>query len=111
LSYSLSLFGINSEVGLSVNSNDAQLIDVSKNGSLLGIPFESSLEYDLANDGDFWLRSSLTPSFAKGASVLVGFNSDDEVSYGVGYRCSDNIKLSSELSGDGDKSFRVSYSF
>lgn len=111
LSYNVSLFGINSEVGLSVNSNDAQLIDVSKEGSLLGIPFESSLEYDLANDGDYWLRSSLTPSFAKGASALVGYNSNDEVSYGVGYRCSDNVKLSTELSGDGDKSVRVSYSF
>jgi len=111
VSYNVSLFGINSEVGLSVNSNDAQLIDVSKNGSLLGIPFESSIEYDLANDGDFWLRSSLSPTFAKGASVLVGFNSDDEVSYGIGYRCSDNVKLSTELSGDGDKVIRVSYSF
>jgi len=111
MSYKVSLFGINSEVGLSVNSNDAQLIDVSEEGSVLGIPYEASIEYDLANDGDFWLRSSLTPSFAKGASVLIGFNSDDEVSYGVGYKCSDNVKLSTELSGDGDKMFRVSYSF
>lgn len=111
VSYNVSLFGINSEVGLSINSNDAQLIDVSKDGSLLGIPFKSSLEYDLANDGDYWLRSSLTPSFVKGASVLVGYNSSDEVSYGVGYRCSDNVKLSTELSGEGDTSVRVSYSF
>ncbi len=111
LSYDVSLFGINSDVGLSVNSNDAQLIDVSNDGSLLGIPFESSIEYDLANDGDFWLRSSLSPAFAKGASVLVGYNSDDEVSYGVGYKLSDSIKLSSELSGDGDTSIRFSYSF
>jgi hypothetical protein len=111
LSYGVSLFGINSTVGLSVNSNDAQLIDVSKSGALLGIPFDSSLEYDLANDGAYWLRGVVTPSFAKGAFGLIGYNSDEEVLYGVGYKCSDSVKLSSELSGDGDTSFRISYSF
>ena len=111
LSYGVSLFGINSTIGLSVNSNDAQLIDVSKSGALLGIPFESSLEYDLVNDGAYWLRGVVTPSFAKGAFGLIGYNSDEEVLYGVGYKCSDSVKLSSELSGDGDTSFRVSYSF
>ena len=110
-SYNVSMFGIDSEVGLSVNSNDAQLIDVSNSGNLLGIPYEASLEYDLANDGSYWLRSSVTPGFAKGASALIGYNSNDEVSYGVGYNCSDNVKLSTELSGDGDTLVRVSYSF
>ena len=111
LSYGVSLFGINSIVGLSVNSNDAQLLDVSKSGALLGIPFESSLEYDLANDGAYWLRGVVTPSFAKGAFGLIGYNSDEEVLYGVGYKCSDSVHISSELSVDGDTSFRVSYSF
>ena len=111
LSYGVSVLGINSTVGLSVNSNDAQLIDVSSEGSALGIPYESSLEYDLANDGAYWLRGVVTPSFAKGAFGLIGYNSDEEVLYGVGYKCSDNLKLSSELSGDGDTAVRLSYSF
>ena len=111
LSYGVSAFGINSTVGLSVNSDDAQLLDVSTEGSALGIPYESSLEYDLANDGAYWLRGVVTPSFAKGAFGLIGYNSDEEVLYGVGYKCSDSVKLSSELSGDGDTSFRISYSF
>jgi len=111
LSYGVSVLGINSTVGLSVNSNDAQLIDVSSEGSALGIPYESSLEYDLANDGAYWLRGVVTPSFAKGAFGLIGYNSDEEVLYGVGYKCSDNLKLSSELSGDGDTAIRFSYSF
>ena len=110
-SYDVSALGINSTIGLSVNSDDAQLIDVSKNGAVLGIPFNSSFEYDLANDGAYWLRSDWSPDFAKGASALVGYNSDGEVSYGVGYKCSDNLKLSSELSGDGDTVIRFSYSF
>ena len=110
-SYDVSAFGINSTIGLSVNSDDAQLIDVSKSGAILGIPFNSSFEYDLANDGAYWLRSDWSPDFAKGASALVGYNSDGEVSYGVGYKCSDNLKLSSELSGDGDTVIRFSYSF
>ena len=110
-SYDVSAFGINSTIGLSVNSDDAQLIDVSKSGAVLGIPFNSSFEYDLANDGAYWLRSDWSPDFAKGASALVGYNSDGEVSYGVGYKCSDNLKLSSELSGDGDTVIRFSYSF
>ena len=111
LSYGVSVLGINSTVGLSVNSNDAQLVDVSTDGSAFGIPYETSLEYDLANDGAYWLREVVTPGFAKGAFGLIGYNSDEEVLYGVGYNCTDNMKLSSELSGDGDTVIRASYSF
>ena len=111
LSYGISALGINSTIGLSVNSDDAQLIDVSLDGSFLGLPYETSLEYDLANDGAYWLREVVTPGFAKGAFGLIGYNSDEEVLYGVGYNCTDNMKLSSELSGDGDTVIRASYSF
>ena len=110
-SYGISAFGINSTVGLSVNSDDAQLVDVSTDGSALGIPYETSLEYDAANDGAYWLRGVVTPDFAKGAYGIIGYNSDEEVIYGVGYNCTDNMKISSELSGDGDTVIRASYSF
>jgi len=110
-SYGISQFGINSTVGLSVNSSDAQLIDVSTEGSALGIPYESSFEYDLANDGAYWLRGAVTPDFAKGAYGIIGYNSDEEVTYGIGYNASDNLKLATELSGDGDTVIRFSYSF
>ena len=111
VSYGISQFGINSTIGLSVNSDDAQLIDASTNGSALGIPYESSFEYDLANDGAYWLRSAVTPDFAKGAYGIIGYNSDEEVMYGIGYNASDNMKLATELSGDGDTVIRFSYSF
>jgi hypothetical protein len=118
LSYGISAFGINSTVGLSVNSDDAQLVDVSSDGSFLGLPYETSLEYDLAAEDEsgesspsYWLRGVVTPDFAKGAFGLIGYNSDEEVLYGVGYNCSDNVKVSSELSGDGDTVIRASYSF
>jgi len=111
VSYGVSAFGINSTIGLSVNSDDAQLIDVSTEGSALGVPYESSFEYDLANDGAYWLRGVVTPDFAKGAYGLIGYNSDEEVTYGIGYNASDNFKVSSELSGDGDTVIRFSYSF
>jgi hypothetical protein len=110
-SYGISAFGINSTVGLSVNSDDAQLIDASTNGSALGIPYESSIEYDLANDGAYWLRGVVTPDFAKGAYGLIGYNSDEEVTYGIGYSVNDNFKVATELSGDGDTVIRASYSF
>ena len=110
-SYGISAFGINSTVGLSVNGNDAQLVDVSSDGSLLGLPYETSFEYDLANDGAYWLRGVVTPDFAKGAFGLIGYNSDEEVIYGVGYNCTDNMKIATELSGDGDTVIRASYSF
>ena len=110
-SYDVSAFGINSTVGLSVNSDDAQLIDASTNGSALGIPYESSFEYDLANDGAYWLRGVVTPDFAKGAYGIIGYNSDEEVAYGIGYNASDNFKVATELSGDGDTVIRASYSF
>ena len=113
VSYGISQFGINSTIGLSVNSNDAQLVDVSESGSFLGFPFETSFEYDLAEeaDGAFWLRGVVTPGFAKGAFLLIGYNSDEEVLYGVGYKCTDRCFLSTELSGEGDTIIRASYSF
>ena len=117
-SYDVSALGINSTIGLSVNSDDAQLVDVSSDGSFLGLPYETSLEYDLAAEDEsgesspsYWLRGVVTPDFAKGAFGLIGYNSDEEVLYGVGYNCSDNVKISSELSGDGDTVIRASYSF
>ena len=110
-SYDVSAFGINSTVGLSVNSSDAQLIDVSTDGNASGISYESSFEYDLANDGAYWLRGVVTPDFAKGAYGIIGYNSDEEVMYGIGYNASDNFKVATELSGDGDTVIRFSYSF
>ena len=118
-SYGLSLFGIDSNVGLSLNSNEAQLVDVSVGNSL----FSTSLEYDLSEeaDGAYWLRGVVTPPQAQGAFLLIGFNSDEVVTYGVGYKCSDNMKVVSEFTSgmkdaDGnevtnDFSIRASYSF
>ena len=99
--------------GLSVDGEEALLVDVSGAVDVVGFPITASLEYDLSEEGDgaFWIRSVATPAFAKGASVLVGFNSDDEVTYGLGYKCSDRCYLSTELSAEGDKLIRVSYSF
>ena len=118
-SYGLSLFGIDSNVGLSLNSNEAQLLDVSTSSGM----FETSFEYDLSEeaDGAYWLRGVVTPPFGQGAYLLVGYNSDEEVLYGVGYKCSDRFKFATEMSSgvkdaDGndvetDFSIRASYSF
>ena len=118
-SYGLNLLGIDSNVGLSLNSNEAQLIDVSAGNDL----FTTSFEYDLSEeaDGAYWLRGVVTPPQAQGAFLLIGFNSDEVVTYGVGYKCSDNMKVVSEFTSgmkdaDGnevtnDFSIRASYSF
>ena len=109
LSYSL----LDQNFGLSVDGEAALLLDVSSKASILGFPIVTSGEYDLSEEGDgwFWIRSVVTPAFAKGASILVGFNSDDDLLYGLGFKCSDNCFLSTELSEEGDKLIRVSYSF
>ena len=109
LSYSL----WDQTIGLSVDGNEALLIDVSSKANVLGFPIITSVEYDLSEESDsaFWIRSTMTPTFAKGASILVGFNSDDDLIYGLGFKCSDKCFLSSELSAEGDKLIRVSYSF
>ena len=118
-SYGLNLLGIDSNVGLSLNSNEAQLIDVSAGNDT----FEASLEYDLSSeaDGAYWLRGVVTPPFGQGAFLLIGLNSDDVVTYGVGYKCSDNMKVVSEFNSglkdaegneiENDFSIRASYSF
>ena len=110
-SYGVSLLGMDADIGLSVNGDDAQLVDVSNKGNTGGISHETSFEYDLANDGAYWLRGVITPDFAKGAYGLIGYNSDEEVLYGVGYNYNDNMKLATELSADGDTVIRVSYTF
>ena len=127
-SYGLSLFGVDSEIGLSLNSNEAQLIDVSSNGSVLGFPYDVSFEYDLAAEDEagesvssYWLRGAVTPEFAKGAYLLFGYSSEEVLTYGVGYKCSDNMKVITEFNSglkdadgndvENDFSIRASYSF
>ena len=117
--YGLTMFGIDSKVGLSLNSNESQLVDVSAGNDT----FEASLEYDLSSeaDGAYWLRGVVTPPFGQGAFLLVGYNSDEVVTYGVGYKCSDNMKVVSEFNSglkdaegnevENDFSIRASYSF
>ena len=118
-SYGLNLLGIDSNVGLSLNSNESQLVDVSAGNDT----FEASLEYDLSSeaDGAYWMRGVVTPPFGQGAFLLIGLNSDDVVTYGVGYKCSDNMKVVSEFNSglkdsegndvENDFSIRASYSF
>ena len=127
-SYGLSLFGVDSEIGLSLNSSEAQLIDVSSGGSVLGFPYDVSFEYDLAaedeageTEASYWLRGSVTPDFAKGAYLLFGYSSEEVLTYGVGYKCNDNMKVITEFSSgvkdadgndvENDFSIRASYSF
>jgi len=118
-SYGLSIAGIDSNVGLSLNSDEAQLVDVSVGNSL----FSTSFEYDLSEeaDGAYWLRGVVTPPQAQGAFLLIGYNSDEVVTYGVGYKCSDNMKVITEFTSgqkdadgndvENDFSIRASYSF
>ena len=118
-SYGLNLLGLDSNFGLSLNSDEAQLVDVSLGNDL----FTTSLEYDLSEeaDGAYWLRGVVTPPQAQGAFLLIGLNSDEVVTYGVGYKCSDNMKVVSEFTSGlkdaegnevtNDFSIRASYSF
>ena len=118
VSYGITLAGIDSKFGLSLNSNESQLVDVSMNSNI----FEASLEYDLSEeaDGAYWMRGVITPTQIQGAFLLIGLNSDDVVTYGVGYKCSDKMKVVSEFTSgtdsdgndiDNDFSIRASYSF
>ena len=113
LSFELSGLGIDSEIGLSTNSNEAQLLDVSVSSGM----FETSFEYDLSEeaDGAYWARGVVNPDLFKGAFLLVGYNSNEEVLYGVGYKCNENFHFSTEFSSEDDDDkdivIRASYSF
>ena len=118
-SYGLNLLGIDSKFGLSLNSNESQLVDVSLGNSL----FTTSLEYDLSSeaDGAYWVRGVVTPPQAQGVFLLIGLNSDEVMTYGVGYKCSDKMKVVSEFNSGAkdaegndvtlDFGIRASYSF
>ncbi len=98
--------------GLSMNSDDGMLVDVS--GACAGM-VTSYLQYDLSEEtsGDFWYRAVVAPEFTKGISALVGYSSvgdETETMYGVGYQYG-GASLRSELSADGDVQVRISYSF
>ena len=117
-SYGLNLLGIDSNFGLSLNSNEAQLVDATLGNAFV----TASLEYDLSEeaDGAYWLRGVITPPVGQGVFLLVGYNSDEIVTYGVGYKCSDNMKVVSEFTSgtdsdgndiENDFAIRASYSF
>ena len=62
----------------------------------------------------------VTPPIGQGVFLLVGYNSDEIVTYGVGYKCSDNMKVVSEFTSgtdsdgndiENDFAIRASYSF
>ena len=118
VSYGLSVAGIDSKFGLSLNSNEAQLVDANLGNAFVN----ASLEYDLSEeaDGAYWLRGVVTPPFGQGAFLLLGYSSDEVVTYGVGYKCSDNMKVISEFTSgtnsdgsniENDFAIRASYSF
>jgi len=118
VSYGLSLLGIDSNFGLSLNSNEAQLVDATLGNAFV----TASLEYDLSEeaDGAYWLRGVVTPPIGQGVFLLVGYNSDEVVTYGVGYKCSDKMKVVSEFTSgkdsdgsniENDFAIRASYSF
>ena len=119
ISYGLSVAGIDSKFGLSLNSNEAQLVDATLGNAFVN----ASLEYDLSEeaDGAYWLRGVVTPPFGQGAFLLLGYNSDEVVTYGVGYKCSDRMKVVSEFTSglkdadgnevENDFAIRASYSF
>jgi len=102
--------------GVSINSDEARLLDASgtySNDSFGSI--SSYFEYDLSEEtsGDLWYRAVISPSFTKGITALVGYSSvgdETETMYGVGYHYG-NSYIRSELSADGDVSVRVSYTF
>ncbi len=102
--------------GVSINSDEARLLDASGEFSHDSFgSIASYFEYDLSEEtsGDLWYRAVVSPSFTKGITALVGYSSvgeDTETMYGVGYRY-DNSYIRTELSADGDVSVRVSYTF
>ena len=66
------------------------------------------------------MRGVVKPSQMQGAFLLIGLNSDEVVTYGVGYKCSDRMKVVSEFTSgtdsdgndiENDFAIRASYSF
>jgi len=117
VSYTASV-GVDISTGISTNSNENMLIDGTVSGTVASTTFATSLEYDMSEeaDGAYWLRSSIEPSMLMGAFVTIGYNSVDESTiYGVGYKVSDSMFLTSEISEDENNEtntmFRLSYSF
>ena len=65
-------------------------------------------------DGAYWARGVVKPSSFQGAFLLVGYDSNEEVLYGVGYKCNDNFRISTEFSSEDESDdivIRASYSF
>jgi len=101
-------FGMDILAGFSTSSESSKLIDAT----IKGKGFTTSLEYDLSEEtsGEYWVRSVINPGAAKGAFATIGYTSEEDILYGVGYSISKIAFITSELSGD-DIRIRVSYSF
>ena len=102
--------------GVSINSDEARLLDCSGAFSHESLGSVTSyLEYDLSEEtsGDLWYRAIVAPSFTKGITALIGYSSvgdETDTMYGVGYHYG-NSYIRSELSTDGDATVRVGYTF
>ena len=126
-SYGLSIGELATSFGVSLNNNDAMLVDVTTSGKAVKVAYEVALEYDMSDlendddEGSYWLRSMITPEIAMGAYFTLGYNSDEVMIYGVGYKCTDKMRISTEFTSglkdaegndvESDFSIRASYSF
>lgn len=100
-------------VGISTNSDEDKMVDMSGNKSFGFISMGISLEYDLSDEVEnpYWVRSIITADKVSALSILLGYNGL-ETTYGAGWKLSDNLRLVMELStGEYVKTIGIAYAF
>ena len=105
-----SIAGIN--LGYSTNSDSllSDLVDVSFNVKTDPISVGLSTEYNL-DDESYWARVTLAPGMLGAFKFFAGINSDESLSYGLGYKANDHLYIKTEATDDDGIFLQAAYKF
>jgi len=106
-------FGISGiTLGYSTNSDSllSDLVDLGFTLDAGPIGISMSTEYNLDNE-NYWARVTLAPGMLGAFKFFAGMNSDESLSYGLGYKANDRLYIKTEATDDNGIFLQAAYKF
>ena len=99
-------------LGYSTNSDSllSDVIDLGLTVDTDPIKVGLSTEYNL-DDESYWARVTLAPGMLGAFKFFAGMNSDESLSYGLGYKANDHLYIKTEATDDDGIFLQAAYKF
>ena len=99
-------------LGYSTNSDSllSDLVDFDFTVDTIPIGVGLSTEYNL-DDKSYWARVTLAPGMLGAFKFFAGINSDESLSYGLGYKANDHLYIKTEATDDNGVFLQAAYKF